>query len=429
MSSPLKKRPGSSTGGAGSSKDGQKNDTISSSIATAISIKTELYNAPRRSLRQKGLIPEQMGFPYYSPPRPKRIPRERLNPLDDNPENDPEAISEEAATDGEPNMEHETSKDGVTVTEEDSQPQRRTSARRSGRGRGGRGSNASESSESKKDDSPNQQEPSKSSYPATSSSFSSSANIGIKVNGSTGADTPKEVRVLNNSHARRQIIRPWEDNTSTSSSSKQIPSIDNLHPNSQKKPLHNGTVSTSPPPTLTTFTTLTNTRLQQHEQQDDRSGPSSNDVTTSNSVQTAAEALVEIGQLTPSRNSQEATVESMELETTKSIPLSTSVVDGSSSSASSLALGSNSTSASLDVPSGGPKEVVIDRKRQLDLFHHVARATESCSVEQMDRLHSTFEHIVFRHRMTLDKQRLIEVHQEYFINECVISIACFPPVA
>ena len=415
MSSPLKKRPGSSTGGAGSSKDRQKNDAISSSIATAISIKTELYNAPRRSLRQKGLIPEQMGFPYYSPPRPKRTPHEKSNPLDDNPENDPEAISEEAATDGEHNLEHEMSKDGVTVTEEDSQPQRRTSTRRSGRGRRGRGSNASESSESKKDDSPYQQEPSKSSNPSTSSSFSSSANTGIKVNGSTVADTPKEVRVLNNSHARRQIIRPWEDNTSTStssSSSKQIPSIDNLHTNSQKKPLHNGTVSTPPPPTLTTFTTLTtNPRLQQHEQQDDRGGPSSNDVTTSNSVQTAAEALVEIGQLTPSRNSQEATVENMELEITKSIPpLSTSVVDGSSSSAS-LALGGDSTSASLNMPSanGGPKEVVIDRKRQLDLFHDVAQATENCSVEQMDRLHSTFEHIVFRHRMSMDKQQLLEV--------------------
>lgn len=414
MSSPLKKRPGSSTGGAGSSKDGQKNDAISSSIAAAISIKTELYNAPRRSLRQKGLIPEQMGFPYYSPPRPKRTPREKSNPLDDNPGNDPEAISEEAATDGEHNLEHEMSKDDVTVTEEDSQPQRRTSTRRSGRGRRGRGSNTSESSESKKDDSPYQQEPSKSSNPSTSSS---SANADIKVNGSTVADTPKEVRVLNNSHARRQIIRPWEDNTSTStssSSSKQIPSIDNLHTNSQKKPLHNGTVSTPPPPpALTTFTTLTtNPRLLQNEQQDDRGGPSSNDVTTSNSVQTAAEALVEIGQLTPSRNSQEAPVESMELEITKSIPpLSTSVVDGSSSS-TSLALGGDSASASLDVSSanGGPKEVVIDRKRQLDLFHDVARATENCSVEQMDRLHSTFEHIVFRHRMTLDKQRLIEVH-------------------
>ena len=354
-----------------------------------------------------------MGFPYYSPPRPKRTPREKSNPLDDNPGNDPEAISEEAATDGEHNLEHEMSKDGVTVTEEDSQLQRRTSTRRSGRGRSGRGSNTSESSESKKDDSPYQQEPSKSSNPSTSSS---SANAGIKVNGSTVADTPKEVRVLNNSHARRQIIRPWEDNTSTNtstSSSKQILSIDNLHTNSQKKPLHNGTVSTPPPPALTTFTTLTtNPRLLQNEQQDDRGGPSSNDVTTSNSVQTAAEALVEIGQLTPSRNSQEAPVESMELEITKSIPpLSMSVVDGSSSS-TSLALGGDSASASLDMPSanGGPKEVVIDRKRQLDLFHDVARATENCSVEQMDRLHSTFEHIVFRHRMTLDKQRLIEVH-------------------
>ena len=398
LSSPLKKRPSSSTGGAGTSKDGQRNDTISSSIAAAVSIKTELYNAPRRSLRQKGLIPEQMGFPYYSPPRPRKTPCEKSNPTDktdDNPENDPEAVSEGAATDGE-QMEHETNKDGVAVKEEDSQPQRRTSGRRSGKGRG-RGSNASESSESKKDDSPNQQESSKSDPTASSSS----ANTSIKVNGSV-AGTPKEVRVLNNSHARRQIIRPWEDNTT---SSKPIPSIDNLHTNCQKKQLQNGSMSTPPAPT--SFSTLTSQRVQQ----DNRDGPSNG--AASNSVQTAAEALVEIGQLPPSR---EATVESMELETKKTTPLSVSSVTDASSSSPSLALG-NCASASLDVPSG-PKEVVIDRKRQHGLFHHVTQATESCSVEQMDRLHSTFEHIVFRHRMTLDKQQLIEVN--YIQVECLL---------
>jgi hypothetical protein len=81
----------------------------------------------------------------------------------------------------------------------------------------------------------------------------------------------------------------------------------------------------------------------------------------------------------------------------------------------------DSASASLDLPSSVPKEVVIDRQRQLDLFHHVARATESCSVEQMDRLHSTLEHIVFRHRMTLDKQRLIEVNRVTITSTLVIS--------
>ena len=413
LSSPLKKRPGSSTGGAGTSKDGQKNDAISSSIATAISIKTELYNAPRRSLRQKGLIPEQMGFPYYSPPRPRKIFHEKLNSTDKADENDPDkSVNEEATTDGE-QMEHETSKDSVTITEEDSVPQRRTSGRRSGRGKG-RGSNASsESSESKKDDSPNQQESSKSELPTASSS--ASANTSVKVNGSVA--TPKEVRVLNNSHARRQIIRPWEDNTAaatTTTSTKQIPSIDNLHTNSQKKLLQNSTMTTPPPPppppapALTSFAALTNPRLQQHKQQDDHDGRGSGAV-TSNSVQTAAEALVEIGQLTPSKNSQEAAIESMELETKKSTSLSiNSVMDTTSPSSASLAPGS-SAGAFLDV-SSGPKEVVIDRKRQLDLFHHVTRAAESCSVEQMDRLHSTFEHIVFRHRMTLDKQRLLEVN-------------------
>ena len=351
-----------------------------------------------------------MGFPYYSPPRPRKTPCEKSNPADktdDNPENDPEAVSEGAATDGE-QIEHEMNKCGVAVTEEDSQPQRRTSGRRSGKGRG-RGSNASEFSESKKDDSPNQRESSKSDPTASSSS----ANTSIKVNGSV-AGTPKEIRVLNNSHARRQIIRPWEDNTT---SSKQIPSIDNLHTNSQKKPLQNGSMSTPPAPT--SFSALTSHRVQQ-EQQDNCDGSSNG--AASNSVQTAAEALVEIGQLPPSRNSQEAAVESMELETKKTTPLSIDSVMDASSSSTSLVLG-NSASVSLDI-SSGPKEVVIDRKRQFDLFHHVTQATESCSVEQMDRLHSTFEHIVFRHRMTLDKQRLIEVN--YYYIHTYIQVASNP---
>lgn len=335
-----------------------------------------------------------MGFPYYSPPRPRKTPHEQSNPTnktDDKSENDSEAINEGAATDGE-QMEHETSKDAVTVVEKDSQSQRRTSGRK-GRGRG---SNASESSESKKDDSPNQQQDSSKKPDLTASS--SSSNTHSKVNESAG-DTPKEVRMLNNSHTRRQIIRPWEDNIT---SSKQILSIDNLHTNSQKKLLQNGSMST--PPALTSFSTFTSPKMQ-HEQQDSHDGSSNG--AASNSVQTAAEALVEIGQLPPSTSSQDATVESMEVETKKSTSPSVSSTLNASSSSASLALGN--VSASLDMPNV-PKEVVIDRKRQLNLFHHVTRATESCSVEQMDRLHSTFEHIVFLHRMTLHKQRLIEVN-------------------
>ena len=390
MSSPLKKRPSSSAGGH-TSQGSQNNDSTSSSIATAMSIKCELYDAPRRSLRQKGLIPEQTGFPYYSPPRPRKTPHDKSNTSDsatDKSETNPEAVNEGAATKGE-QMDHETSKDDVAIMEDEGQPQRRTSGRRSGRGRP-RGSNASESS---KDDSPSQQELSKSDLTASSSSYAST-----KANGS--ADTPKEVRVLNNSHARRQIIRPWEDN---SASSKQVPSIiDNLHTNSQKKPLQNGS-SVSTTPAYSSLSTLTSPRIKP-EQQDDCDG-SSND-NAANSVQTAAEALVEIGQLPPPTSSHEATVESMELETKKSTLSVNSMLDVGSSSASL----SGTTSASLDDIPTGPKEVAIDRKRQLALFHHVTQATESSSVEQMDRLHSTFEHIVFRHRMTLDKQRLIEVN-------------------
>lgn len=55
------------------------------------------------------------------------------------------------------------------------------------------------------------------------------------------------------------------------------------------------------------------------------------------------------------------------------------------------------------------RPVIIDRRRLLAVFEQVTQATGSYSVEEMEKLHSTFEHLVFRHRMKLDRSQLVEV--------------------
>ena len=55
--------------------------------------------------------------------------------------------------------------------------------------------------------------------------------------------------------------------------------------------------------------------------------------------------------------------------------------------------------------------VTIDRRKLLELFERVVRETESCSVEQMEDLYFTFEHLVFRHRMKKERSQLLEVRR------------------
>ena len=65
--------------------------------------------------------------------------------------------------------------------------------------------------------------------------------------------------------------------------------------------------------------------------------------------------------------------------------------------------------------------VVLNRKQLLGLFERVAHMTESCSVEQMEALHSTLEHLVFRHRMKTDRSQLLKVR-----SHSVYTLASFP---
>lgn len=389
LSSPLKKRPNSAVS---HTPQGQHNDTTSSIITTSVSIKSELYDAPRRSLRQKGLVPEQTGFPYYSPTRPRRTPHKSNSA-----EKAAEGTSEEATTEEEKSdHEQETSKDDIAVMEVDGQHSTRRTSGWSHKLRS-RSSNASES-DSKRDDSP-QRDKAKPELPSSyASSFASTTAT------ATAENASKEVQILNNAHARRQIIRPWEDSNDTSKGVPlQIPTLNQLHTITQKKQLQNGSIT----PTNSTKTVNLqsgNHYIANHQEMD------SNDINMPNSVQTAAEALVEIGQLASSSDTQDRTVKTMELETKKSTLSVDSAIDLSYGP-----LATNNSDPDVHLQASCLKEVVIDRTRQLSLFNRVTEATGNCTMEQMDRLHSIFEHIVFRHRMFVDKQKLLKVMIVYSV--------------
>ena len=57
--------------------------------------------------------------------------------------------------------------------------------------------------------------------------------------------------------------------------------------------------------------------------------------------------------------------------------------------------------------------VDIDRGKLLSLFERVVDATENSSVEEMEKLLSTFNHLVFRYRLRSDRQQLTIVSSRY----------------
>ena len=122
-------------------------------------------------------------------------------------------------------------------------------------------------------------------------------------------------------------------------------------------------------------------------------------VVESSSVTTAAEALVEMGTGTPPKLNALQDVDS--------------------------------TRHHARLPSTEAVDVIIERGRLLALFERVVVATEEASCEQMERMHATFEHIVFRHRMTTNRSELLVVSLICYIviDNCLTtmssSVWCF----
>ncbi len=54
-------------------------------------------------------------------------------------------------------------------------------------------------------------------------------------------------------------------------------------------------------------------------------------------------------------------------------------------------------------------DVTINRRRLLALFEKVVVGTEGVSCEQIERIHTMLEHIIFRHRMSVNRSSMLEV--------------------
>ena len=120
----------------------------------------------------------------------------------------------------------------------------------------------------------------------------------------------------------------------------------------------------------------------------------------------------------PSTGSQAASFESevqFENQTSTSLdaePMNTSPTltkDAPTQEPSELGEASETANASSMSSENVNRPVVIDRRRLLAIFEQVARVTGSYSIEDMEKLHSTFEHLVFRHRMKQERSQLVEV--------------------
>ena len=321
------------------------------------SLKTELYNAPRRSLRQKGLDPDGSGLPYYSPPKP-RMSRDENGVRDSADKN-----SDEGKTDMEIGDESPLSDSVVDGN--------------------------------------------------------------VKGQSSTGSiNTPREGSAkiaLKNVSVRRQIIRPWEDTRDQSSqatpagekTSLPVTPLLGLSNNlrtssSESKVQMNGrTPLVGLSNNLRTSSSESRVQMNGHRRKNSSISNVSEVSQGSYSVQTAAEALVEMGWSTP--NSKEGTSTEEEtyinMDVDKTHPASESVLQTeelpvtSGTSASSLL----SHNVAKDVT------VTIDHERLLALFDRVTKSTDKCTVKQLERLYSVFEHLVFRYRMMVDRNALIQV--------------------
>ena len=279
--------------------------------------KSDLYNAPRRSLRQKGMGPEAEGFPYYSPSK-SRI------------------ISE---------LESSQKTGDISAVSPD--------ARGSGR-------NTGESGDEKAED--------------RDSIHNGVRRISMNKD---SQDDKHGQRGLTNSNVRRQIIRPWED------------------PAMKDCGGQNGLV-TPPESSLESELSMSYKGTQKR----------------TNSVQTAAEALVAMA--TPSKDPQEEPmVVSSDGNHSRSASKSPPKSAASRKRSVSLARGdvcNGVRGASHSPPAATMQtQVSIDSKSLLELFERIVSGTENCSVEEMERIHTTYRQLVFRHRMSWERQSLIEV--------------------
>lgn len=273
---------------------------LATSASGTLRWKSDIYDAPRRSLRQKGMEPEGRGFPYYSPSKvstPTRLGKRRR------------------------------SHDDTSDSEDDRGSYSGATGERIVAGKAGTTSPASSRSNNAED---------------------------TYMDAQDELDGCEQSRGLTNSNVRRQIIRPWEDDKGEASTSGKA-----------ECPTDKQNGNVSPP----------NVRTRRNS-----------------GVHTAAEALVAMA--TPTK---EGSCERDE-----------GVMDGNLKSVAR----SDRKSEMCNGPTGhSPKNqrVIVDGKGLAEVYERIVRGTEGCSVEVMERIHNTYQQLVFRHRMNWQRENLLEV--------------------
>lgn len=77
--------------------------------------------------------------------------------------------------------------------------------------------------------------------------------------------------------------------------------------------------------------------------------------------------------------------------------------------------GSDSSNGCGQSPGSGRK-VCVDGKGLLEVYERIVQATEGCSVEAIERMHTTYQQLVFRHRMSWQRDDLLEVSWISFLH-------------
>ena len=320
--------------------------------------------AKRRSLRQKGLHPVAEGLPYYAPPKP-RTPRKQNK---DNTADSTEAVTQNSSPDG-MELDQSGSRNSDTGME--------TPTRKSGEQtqssvscRNQNGSSTDKLLHEMETDTPR-------------NDVMESENLQKENTGSDSSTTGTERRSLRNSLVKRQLLSDDKIDATTTSVSSE----------SHKKPAAvNGVTHAETRP------------LSRARKNDSFSSQSLGSVSQEQAVAnvSASKSGLQVFER-QFENQKSASVAS------EPINISPSSSKTGPSKEPSEGESPEKLSASSPTPGDVNRPVVIDRRRLLAVFEQVTQVTGSCSIEQMEKLHTTFEHLMFRHRMKHERQQLVEV--------------------
>ncbi len=324
-------------------------------------------DVPRRSLRQKGLGPEGRGFPYYSPSK-MRSPWKNA---DQTAEEEGSAVGQSSRHDGsvvDQSSRHEDSEVAQFTRHDDDDSVVDQSAKHNG--------DDASISDSEGEAGKIRSEP------------ISVSECPVVQNGLDIAERNGSYK-FTNANVCRQIIRPWENDN------KSI--IDTAFGSSDKRTTRNSLLKQH-------SDSCHRAELQSVEESVD-SGLSMSVETSqgSDSVQTAVEALMSMG--TPKKSSRSSS--EMSLSENGSERNQVDVDGGIVAQATKTAAVCNSATAQHQ-----ERVVSVDGRGLVELFERIVKGTEVCSVKEMERIHALYEQLVFRHRMSWEREGLLEVGRE-----------------